>query len=94
MKLLTRTSIATYTYKGVYDKRLHASYSSHRGSTNDVPLLLISKWCCLTEQGSPSVMQHVVSVESSSLLLHSIEKSFGDVSPYVYSYYFLFGFGC
>ena len=28
--------------------------------------------CCLADQGSPSVMQHVVSVESSSLLLHSI----------------------
>ena len=31
------------------------------------------QWCCLTDQGSPSVMQHVISVESSSLLLHSIE---------------------
>ena len=29
------------------------------------------KWCCLKDQGSPSVMQHIVSVESSSLLLHS-----------------------
>ena len=27
--------------------------------------------CCLTDQGSPSDMQHVVSVEPSSLLLHS-----------------------
>ena len=27
--------------------------------------------CCLTDQGSPSVMQHFVSVASSSLLLHS-----------------------
>ena len=27
--------------------------------------------CCLTDQGSPSVMQHIVSVESSSLLLYS-----------------------
>ena len=27
--------------------------------------------CCLTDQGSPSVMQNIVSVESSSLLLHS-----------------------
>ena len=27
------------------------------------------QWCCLTDQGSPSVMQHVVSVESPSLLL-------------------------
>ena len=26
---------------------------------------------CLTDQGSPSVMQHIVSVKSSSLLLHS-----------------------
>ena len=38
-----------------------------RGSTDDLLL-----WCCLTDKGSPSVMQHVVSVESSSLLLHSI----------------------
>ena len=29
------------------------------------------QWCCLTDQGSPSVMQHIASVESSSLLLHS-----------------------
>ena len=29
--------------------------------------------CCLADQGSPSVMQHVVSVESSSLLLHNIK---------------------
>ena len=29
------------------------------------------QWCCLTDQGSPSVLQHIVSVESSSLLLHS-----------------------
>ena len=29
--------------------------------------------CCLADQGSPSVMQHVVSVESSSLLLHCIK---------------------
>ena len=29
------------------------------------------QWCCLTDQGSPSVMQHIVSVESSSLLLNS-----------------------
>ena len=27
--------------------------------------------CCLTDQGSPSVMQHIESVDSSSLLLHS-----------------------
>ena len=30
------------------------------------------QWCCLADQESPSVTQHVVSVESSSLLLHSI----------------------
>ena len=29
------------------------------------------QWCCLTDQGSSSVMQHIVAVESSSLLLHS-----------------------
>ena len=27
--------------------------------------------CCLTDKGSPSVMQHILSVESLSLLLHS-----------------------
>ena len=31
------------------------------------------QWCCVTDQGSPSVMQQIVSVESSSLLIHSIE---------------------
>ena len=29
-------------------------------------------WCCLAIKGSPAVTQHVVYVESSSLLLHSI----------------------
>ena len=29
------------------------------------------QWCCLTDQGSPSTMQHIVSVKPSSLLLHS-----------------------
>ena len=29
------------------------------------------QWCCLTDKGSPSVMQHIVSVEPLSLLLHS-----------------------
>ena len=29
------------------------------------------QWCCLADQGSPSVMQHIVSVEFSSSLLHS-----------------------
>ena len=29
------------------------------------------QWCCLTDQGSRSVMQDIVSVESSCLLLHS-----------------------
>ena len=28
------------------------------------------QWCCLTDQGSPYVMQHIVYVESSTLLLH------------------------
>ena len=31
------------------------------------------QWGCLADQASPSVTQHVVSAESSSLLLHSIE---------------------
>ena len=30
-------------------------------------------WCCLADQVPQSVMQNVVSVESSSLLLHSFE---------------------
>ena len=30
-------------------------------------------WCCSTNQGPSSVMQHVVSVDSLSLLLHSTE---------------------
>ena len=34
------------------------------------------QWCCLTDQGSPSVMQHIVSVKSSSLLLHSYLTGF------------------
>ena len=29
--------------------------------------------CCLADQESPSVTQHVVSVQSSFLLLHSIK---------------------
>ena len=43
------------------------------GPTNYLLLLkiFIGHPCCLTDQGSPSVMQHIVSVESSSLLLHS-----------------------
>ena len=28
------------------------------------------QWCCLAVQRSPSVTEHVVSVESSSLILH------------------------
>ena len=43
----------------------------HRGSTDD-RFASDFQWCCLTDHGSPSVMQRVVSVESSSLLL-SIE---------------------
>ena len=37
----------------------------------DLLLLQILQMCCLEDQGSPSV--HVVSVESSCLLLHSIK---------------------
>ena len=43
----------------------------HRGSTDDRLLLQI-----LAVQGSPTVTQHVVSVESSSLLLRSIKTGF------------------
>ena len=32
--------------------------------------------CCLADQGSPSVMQYIVSVKSSSLLLHSFDIRF------------------
>ena len=38
--------------------------------TND---LLLLQLCCLADQGSPSATQPVVSVESSSLFLHSIK---------------------
>ena len=38
---------------------------THRGSTDN------QQWCCLADHGSPSVTQHVVSVEFSSLLLYS-----------------------
>ena len=31
------------------------------------------QWCSSADQGSPSITQHIVSVESSSLLLHSIK---------------------
>ena len=31
------------------------------------------QWCFLADQGSPSLVRHVVSVESSSLLLYSIK---------------------
>ena len=41
----------------------------NRGSTDDLILLQ-----SFADQGSPSVTQHVVSVESSSLLLHTIKK--------------------
>ena len=33
-------------------------------------------WCCLANQVPQSVMQNVVSVESSSLLLHSFATGF------------------
>ena len=36
--------------------------------------LWVFQWCCLADQGYPSVTQHVVSVESSFLLLHSVLK--------------------
>ena len=36
-----------------------------------LPKMQVFQLYCLTDQGSPSVMQHIVSVESSSLLLHS-----------------------
>ena len=32
------------------------------------------QWCCLAVQESPTVTQDVVSVESSSLLLHSFTR--------------------
>ena len=34
------------------------------------------QWFCLADQGSPSVTQHGVSVESSSLLFHTIKTRF------------------
>ena len=50
-----------------------------RGSNDDLLLFRIStdfQLCCLADQGSPSVSQHVVSVKSSSLILHSIRLRF------------------
>ena len=41
----------------------------HQGSTDSGASDF--QWWCLTDQGSPSVMQHIVSVEPWSLLLHS-----------------------
>ena len=58
----------------IYDKRDDFDFDIvnfpflGRGSTDYLLLLQIFS---LTDQGSPSVMQHIVSVESSSLLLHS-----------------------
>ena len=45
--------------------------SSVAWSTGALAFASDFQWCCLTDQGSPSVMQHIISVESSSLLLHS-----------------------
>ena len=53
------TSLSTYDFSTLYTTLPH----------NLVKEKLLE--CCLTDQGSLSVMQHIVSVESSSLLLHS-----------------------
>ena len=45
----------------------------HRGSTVDLLFTSDFQWWCLVDQGSPSVTQQVVSVGSSSLLLHSVK---------------------
>ena len=41
--------------------------------STDFRLLKVSSVVIFTYKGSPSVMQHAVSVESSFLLLHSIK---------------------
>ena len=62
---------------GVYQIIVSMSYENylhtvHRGSTDDFHFASDFQWCCLADQGSSSVTQHV-SVESSSLLLHGIK---------------------
>ena len=53
--------------------------SSYVAWSSGAQLMILSslasdfQWCCLTDHESPSVMQPIVSVETSSLLLHSIE---------------------
>ena len=48
-------------------------YLVHRGSTDYLSSLATNfLWCCLADQGSPTATQQIVSVESLSLLLHSI----------------------
>ena len=44
--------------------------------THDLHFVTDFKWYCLAVQGSPTVTQHVASVESSFLLLHSIKTCF------------------
>ena len=59
--------------KAIHFSWLEPELSSVAWSTGAQLIIFASdiQWCCLTDQGSPSVMQHIVSVESSSLLLHS-----------------------
>ena len=57
---------------GVNHPQLASLHHYIRGSINRLYSFAPDfQWCCLTDQGSPSVMQHIVSVESSSLLFHS-----------------------
>ena len=46
----------------------------HQVSTDDLLLIQISSDLGLADQGSPSLIQHVVSVKSSSLLNYSIKR--------------------
>ena len=50
-------------------ERFYLLLGKHRGSTGDG-----LSWCCLTSEGYPGVMQHVVSAKSSSVLLYSIKS--------------------
>ena len=55
------------------------AFSSVASSTGVQLVILFTsdfQWCCLTYQGSPVTMQHVVSVESSSLIFHNLFSRF------------------
>ena len=65
------TQSAPHTSSPWYQNKTLLFSSLSKGLSKSVRLHF--QWCCLTDRGSPTVMQHVMSVESSSLLLHSIQ---------------------